>query len=253
MLKSKIKRVAAPFGRRRDRPLDELGDTNLPVIQMHYQPIVEYATDTLVVGHEALVRSQAHSSVAELFKAVGACHLNRFDAKCRRSAIDDYSSDKSLFVNISAGALADYLYGIEDTIAYAGEHGFPYSRLVFEITEDDHHDTFRFLRNSIDEARKLGVRFAVDDCGTGYSNLETIIALRPDILKISGTIVRNIHLDTTRQAIVDGLVTTAEKLKSMLIAEGVEREIEALCLKDLGVSVMQGYYFGYPEPFGRAD
>ena len=88
---------------------------------------------------------------------------------------------------------------------------------------------------------------AIDDFGAGYSNFERLLDFEPDILKIDGSIVKNIAKDTYSRNVVETIVTFAKKQKIITIAEFVENEEIFNILYDLGVDYSQGYYFGEPK------
>ena len=91
------------------------------------------------------------------------------------------------------------------------------------------------------------MRVAVDDAGAGYSGLQRIIELAPDLIKLDITLVRGIEGDPGRQALVAGMVHFARQTGSTLLAEGIETPAEAKLLRELGVDFGQGYLFGRPE------
>ena len=83
----------------------------------------------------------------------------------------------------------------------------------------------------------------MDDVGAGWSDLERIVHLRPDYIKIARSLIAGIHRDPARQAVVQGLVETASVIGATVIAEGVETEEEAETVLRLGVPLAQGFLF----------
>ena len=88
---------------------------------------------------------------------------------------------------------------------------------------------------------------AIDDFGAGYSNFERLLEFEPDILKIDGSLVKNIVNDTYSRNIVETIVSFARKQNIITIAEFVENEEIFNILNEMGVDYSQGYYFGEPK------
>jgi EAL domain-containing protein (putative c-di-GMP-specific phosphodiesterase class I) len=105
---------------------------------------------------------------------------------------------------------------------------------------------------AVDGLRTRGVRLAVDDAGAGYSGLQHILRLRPDLIKLDLSLTRNINQDLARRALAAALVNFSVATDSEVVAEGVETAEEMDALRDLGVQKAQGYYLGKPSPFSEA-
>ncbi|MDH5236743.1 MAG: EAL domain-containing protein [Acidimicrobiia bacterium] len=119
-------------------------------------------------------------------------------------------------------------------------------RLQVEITESV------LLENRVEAAstlailRRNGVRVAIDDFGTGYSSLAYLRELPVDLLKVDRAFVSHIEESTEDQAIVRAVITLAEALDMVVIAEGVERPEQLRELKRLGCRYVQGFLMGRP-------
>ncbi|WP_428024743.1 EAL domain-containing protein [Arcobacter sp.] len=125
------------------------------------------------------------------------------------------------------------------------------NRIVFELLEDENVKDFRSIKKFIKRVKKRGVMIAIDDFGAGYSNFERLLDFEPDILKIDGSLVKNIEKDAFSRNIIETIVTFAKKQKILTIAEYVENETIFNLLNEIGVDYSQGYYFGKPEAFER--
>ena len=121
------------------------------------------------------------------------------------------------------------------------------SRVVFELLEDEVVRDFDVIKSFIKRVKNQGVMIAIDDFGAGYSNFERLLDFEPDILKIDGSIVKNIAKDAYSRNIVETIVTFAKKQNIITIAEFVENEQIFNILYDLGVDYSQGYFFGEPK------
>jgi EAL domain-containing protein (putative c-di-GMP-specific phosphodiesterase class I) len=141
---------------------------------------------------------------------------------------------------ILSGELADTLVGM------------PAERIVLEITEHAHVEDYEGLLRALDPLRSRGVRLAVDDAGAGFSSLQHILQLRPDVIKLDMALTRHIHLDPARRALASALVAFARNTNSRIVAEGVETALELEALRSIGIEKAQGYFLGRPMPFDDA-
>ncbi|WP_024953792.1 GGDEF domain-containing phosphodiesterase [Sulfurospirillum arcachonense] len=121
-------------------------------------------------------------------------------------------------------------------------------QVIFEILEDENIENLERVENFIIKAKRLGVRIAIDDFGTGYSNFSYLLKLRPDYLKIDGSIIKNIDKDPNSEAIVKAIISFAKALEILTIAEFVHsKEVYDKCY-ELGIDEFQGFYLGKPNP-----
>ena len=121
------------------------------------------------------------------------------------------------------------------------------NRLVFEILESENLSDYDFLEEFVLKYKKLGVKIAIDDFGSGYSNFIRIIRLKPDYLKIDGSLIKNIDKDNNSYEIVKSIIAFSKTLNIKTIAEYVHSEEIFNLLLELGVDEFQGYYFGKPD------
>lgn len=121
-------------------------------------------------------------------------------------------------------------------------------RVTFELLEDEDSKDFKTVKKFISYVKEVGdVKIAIDDFGSGYSNFERLLDYKPDILKIDGTLIKNIETNTFNRNLVETIVSFAKKQKIKTIAEFVENENIYNILKDIGIDYSQGYYFGKPQ------
>lgn len=121
------------------------------------------------------------------------------------------------------------------------------NRLVFEILESENLSDYDFLEEFVLKYKKLGVKIAIDDFGSGYSNFIRIIRLKPDYLKIDGSLIKNIDKDNNSYEIVKSIIAFSKTLNIRTIAEYVHSEEIFNLLLELDVDEFQGYYFGKPD------
>lgn len=122
----------------------------------------------------------------------------------------------------------------------------PMERLLLEITEHAPVDDYQALGDALAPLRDRGLRLAVDDAGAGYSSLQHIVRLRPDVIKLDMSLTRDIDTDQALRSLANALIHFSRETGATIIAEGIETEGEQAMLKTLGVSAGQGYYLGRP-------
>jgi diguanylate cyclase (GGDEF)-like protein len=120
------------------------------------------------------------------------------------------------------------------------------SGLIIEVTEEALVQSDAQLRAAMAPLRARGARLAVDDVGAGYSGLRQLTTVHPSYLKLDRSLVSGIDRDSERAALVSALVGYAERVGSLLVAEGIENEAELLALRELGAPLAQGFYLGRP-------
>ena len=141
---------------------------------------------------------------------------------------------------------------IEDVEAIFGGSSINFRQLVFEITERRPLEDQASAISVIGGLRAMGCRIAMDDAGTGHSNLAYMQTLGIDIIKIDRVFVEMIGPETKNLPILDGLIAMAADLGTDVIAEGVETEAQAVYLREHTVFEAQGFLFApalKPEPF----
>ena len=206
------------------------------------QPIVDVPTG-IATGVEALARFDSPEATEEWFaqaEPVGLrLQLELAAARTALAALDRPGHAGYLSLNLSAEAILSE----EFTALMAAADP---ASLVVEITEHAAVEDYDALSRVLRQYRDAGLRLAVDDAGAGYASLRHILKLRPDFIKIDLSLVRDIHLDPARQALVSLLVAFARTVDAVLVAEGVEQQAELDMLVNLGVRQMQGYLLCAP-------
>jgi diguanylate cyclase (GGDEF)-like protein len=120
------------------------------------------------------------------------------------------------------------------------------SRLIFEIVESEDIDNYEAVQLFVEEVKELGVRIAIDDFGSGFSNYKRIFDIAPSFLKIDGSLIKNIDNDKNSYELVKSIVSLTKALDIQTIGEYVySKEIFDICY-DLEIDGYQGYYFSPP-------
>lgn len=121
-------------------------------------------------------------------------------------------------------------------------------RVVFEILESDFISDYEILEDFIQEYRNLGIRIAIDDFGTGYSNFSHIMKIKPDYIKIDGSLIKNLDKDMHSLEIVKSIIDFSHSLGIKVIAEFIHSPKIYEIVVELGVDEFQGFYLGEPTP-----
>jgi len=121
-------------------------------------------------------------------------------------------------------------------------------KVILELLEDKETQDYEYVNNFIAKVRKLGVKIAIDDFGSGYSNFIRIIEFNPDIIKIDGSLIENLKYCDSSIKTVEAIKSFADKIGAKTVAEYVyDKEIFDI-VKKIGIDYAQGYYIGKPEP-----
>ena len=225
-----------------------------------FQPIVLGADPSRVIGHEALLRGVGPDGAMlppfPLFEgARRAGLLFQLDLAARRTHIASAAArrlDGLLFLNFTPTAIYDPAMCLRSTVAAIDAAGIPHDRVVFEVVEFEGLADTDHLRGILDYYRAAGFRVALDDVGAGYSSLNRLHLLRPDLIKLDLQLVRDVHVDPYKALVAEKLLELAYSLGIPVLAEGVETEGELTWLQARQVTYLQGFLFGRPAAEPRA-
>lgn len=121
--------------------------------------------------------------------------------------------------------------------------------IIFEIVESEEIHKDNILEEFIQKIRTYGAKVAIDDFGSGYSNLLKLVKLNADYIKIDGEIIRNMLQDDTCRKILDTILFLSKQTNTELIAEFVENDEIQKEIEHLGIRFSQGYHFSRPKPY----
>jgi diguanylate cyclase (GGDEF)-like protein len=120
-------------------------------------------------------------------------------------------------------------------------------QLTFELLETEEIINFELILQRIDAIKDVGAKIAIDDFGSGYANFKYLVHLGVDILKIDGSLIRNIDTNVNASYIVETICDFAQKMQIQTVAEQVETKEELQALQKIGVTFLQGYYLAKPD------
>ena len=241
----------------------EIAENNLNVLKMikkaldtsniisHFQPIVSNATKE-IVKYESLVRLVTEEGeIITPYFFLDIAKKGKYYAQITGRVLENSfkalsKTDKCITINISALDI-EKPSTQEKIFELLESHKESDSRIVFELLEDEEVRDIAEISQFITKVKKYGVRIAIDDFGAGYSNFERLLKYQPDILKIDGSLIKNIETDSYSLSVVKTIVAFAKEQSIELVAEYIENENIYHILNNLGVEYSQGYYFGKPN------
>ncbi|MFH1060125.1 MAG: GGDEF domain-containing protein [Pseudomonadota bacterium] len=223
-----------------------------PLLKSVYQPIMDLR-EGHVFGWEALARGPEESyfhSPQMLFdfaEEVGSVFT--LERVCREQALaglGQMGQGQKLFLNIHPRTLGDPAFRPGETMVLLERYGLSPHNVVFEITERHPIKDFTLFHRTLDHYRSQGYLVAIDDVGTGYSGLTSLAKVRPDFIKVDMSLIRGIDINPVARALLETLVTFADKIGCAIVAEGIETDTELTSIMAMGVHYGQGFHLGRP-------
>lgn len=213
-----------------------------------FQPIVD-AVNKSVFAYEALVRGVEGEGAMTVLSKVNEKNRYSFDQICRVKAVKlaaKLDMQALLSINFMPNAVYRAEYCIRTTLAAAKTFNFDTSKIIFELTEGENLSSVEHLTSIIETYQEMGFSTAIDDFGAGYSRFNIMMSSPPDLLKLDMGLVRNVHNEPNKQAVVAGIITMMRQLGGRIVAEGVETAEEYFWLRSQGITLYQGFLFAKP-------
>jgi EAL domain-containing protein (putative c-di-GMP-specific phosphodiesterase class I) len=221
----------------------------------YFQPIVSVASGR-IIGYEALARQhdkqQRVISAGHLFASNKLAAKQRIDLdrKVRFLALQKFSeldTNTSLAINISAAWINNLRQlNASPTLKMLEELNIDRQRIIVEINEA--HADLNKLREIVKRYRHQGLRVALDDFGSGASQIERVVAIQPDIIKIDLQLFKKANKGRMASDIVQMLTRLGKRTGCQIICEGVESDNEFLFGLSCGAQFMQGHLFAAAGP-----
>ena len=221
----------------------------------YFQPIVSLEGEE-IHAYEALCRTvgpNPFNNIENLFLAAsqnGQTFL--LDMYCRQTAITLFAKQglkedsALLFLNICPNSLVHPDHNIGTTEAFAVKSGLSKGKIVLEITEHEAVHNYDLFRKSIDHYRRRGFRIAIDDFGAGYGGLKMLSLLEPDYVKIDRHFFKDHQKGNINYNLIDAIATACNRIGIEVIAEGIETEEDVKICRELGIDLLQGFFFAKP-------
>ena len=216
-------------------------------IHAYYQPIVN--KDQEIIKYECLMRIEEAGTFHSPFLFLEVAKKTKLYPQLTKSILIKAMQkakqiQKPININLSIEDLTDsncilFIRNLLDDYDVA-------DLITFEIVEDESITDFEEVSNFITLMKGFGSNIAIDDFGSGYSNFAYLLKLKPDYIKIDGSLVKNIHIDKNSYLITKSINDFAHNLGIKTVAEYVHCKEVFDMLKDMDVDEFQGFYFSEP-------
>ena len=224
-------------------------------VEVYLQPIIESKTETLV-GAEALARIRGEDGklispadfipIAERSGHINSLGEQVFETVCRFVNSNGFSRVKMEFVNVNLSPIQCMRADLSDRfLELLRQYKALPSRINLEITEQSVGDSAMILKQ-VNKLRECGFQFALDDYGSGYSNLTRLKNYPFKTVKLDMEVVRNYCKN--RDPLVLSLVNILKQMGYTITAEGIETKEMADTMRSIGCDYLQGYYYSRPVP-----
>ncbi len=219
------------------------------LIRFAFQPIISLETGE-IFAYEALMRpllNNFKSPLEILSVAAAQSKLGQLERLVMMHAMQAVSEhlpalgDACVFIN----SIPSQTLSGEDHLFLERQYAGIFERIVMEITEAENNSPSQ-LETKLAFIRRNGIRIAIDDFGSGYSNEVRILAMNPNIVKVDIALISGIDTDADKQKLISNLVSFCHPKGVKLVAEGVERREELAEVIRLGMDYVQGYYTARP-------
>lgn len=225
-----------------------------PDLDIHFQPIVSLKQKA-VMGFEALARPHAIGVTKMFAEARQAGRLLELDRRCRAQAMEAFQNipfpprlqRPLLFLNFETSLIDEGVEGSGALLDATWAAGLEPCDIVIELNETKAYD-LEMLKRFVERHRQLGFLIALDDMGSGHSNLPRISELRPHIIKLDRSLVHGVDHNFFKQETMKSLVLLGKTIGSLVLAEGVETQAELDICAALGAELFQGFHFARPMP-----
>lgn len=213
-----------------------------------FQPIVDL--DEKVMRYECLMRIEDEKSIHMPDEFLPIAKKTKQYLKMTRLMLEKCFLAAELYeqqisVNLSvqdilSPEISQYIFEKLQSSQMSG-------KIIFEILESESIQNKEEVSRFIMRAKSYGAAIAIDDFGTGYSNFSYLLQLKPEVIKIDGSLIKDIHIDQESRIIVETIVLFAKRLGIHTVAEYVHtKKVFEIC-KEMGIDSFQGYYFSAPR------
>jgi EAL domain-containing protein (putative c-di-GMP-specific phosphodiesterase class I) len=220
-----------------------------------YQPLISIKRKQ-IIGFEALSRGVKKSDGSLISPGFLIEEAERYglilelDRLFRKKALENFRSYHAqnrqavLSINLDSSAICTGL-GSKHLLKSVEKYRIDPSCIIIEILESEVED-INILVDFVSHYRSQGFMIAMDDFGAGFSNWDRIIKLKPDIIKLDISIIRDIDSDFLKQEVARSLIKLSHNTGSLVVAEGIETEGEALKMLELNADILQGFFLAKP-------
>ena len=231
-------------------------------LDIYFQPIFSVGSKK-VIGLEALLRGVKDGEVISPLKLFEMAEKKGLKVELDRAArylafvlfknffVNQGRNDKKtnfyLFFNFDASIIDESCCATWYIHRLVEKCGLSPSQIVIEIIETKVKN-FEALKRFVKTYRDLGFLIALDDVGVDYSNLNRIIEIKPDFIKVDRILVKDLAKDEYKCKLIKALANLTKQIGSFILAEGIETEMDLFKTLELGVDFHQGYFLERPVP-----
>ena len=221
-------------------------------VMLAYQPVVRADTQQRPAFYEGLIRILDDTGriipARDFIGVVETSEMGRIiDCLALELGLESLAEEPGLRLSINMSARSIGYKRWMDTLVHgltldptAGE------RLILEITESSAMMMPELVTSFMANLQEMGISFALDDFGAGYTAFRYLKDFYFDIVKIDGQFIRDIHCDPDNQVLTKALISIAEQFEMFTVAECVENIEDVQFLQSIGIDCLQGYYFSAP-------
>lgn len=226
-----------------------IGPTNeLPKVSFAYQPIVD-SNLLEIVAYEAMITIQDSSTLLEMPAEGNAQKWAQFETSQQPKALQiaaQLNIDCDIFLKFKAHHIDAARDSMSQILSQANALNIAANRIIFEIDHEAMIGDFTKFAKIIEDFKAAGLKISIDHFGAGKAGLNLLEALNPDIVSLNAQLVRDIHQNGSRQAIVRGVLQTCNDLGIDLVAKFVESEDEYRWFHSEGIYMLQGNFISAP-------
>jgi len=214
----------------------------------HYQPIMNLETDK-IHHYEALLRIETDGKIIFPDKILPELEDSYFYSRISMRVIEfnirkmRENSKIKVSINLSADDLLN-----DAILSLLFQNSDLSKRVLIEILENKSID-YEKVEASIQKLKILGYKICIDDFGSGFSNIDHLLNLSIDYLKLDGSMIKNIHNDKKAHSIIEAVTFFCQTNGIEVIAEFVENQEIVDILKGFGIKYGQGYHFDRARPY----
>ena len=230
-------------------------DNKLEILDFAFQPII-CANSGEIYAVEALLRNSVEAGFKNIDDVFDSAYkdgsLYTLDLMLREKAIQKFKKLKfhssiKIFYNLDNRLLEMPNFSMGKTELILKENKIEKSSLCFEISEKYKLNKIEDINDMLSVYKSQGYIIALDDFGSGFSNLQKLYHFDINLLKIDRFFIRNVGKSSKKRIFLNNIINLVHTLGGLVVAEGVETEEEMQVCRMLGCDLLQGYYIQHPS------
>ncbi|PHR55335.1 MAG: hypothetical protein COA44_10665 [Arcobacter sp.] len=215
---------------------------------VHFQPIALTSTNE-IVKYEVLIRmyDKDKELMISPVEFLGVLQNSGHEKELTKLIIDQsFLSYEKCKIDLSINMTKDDLDEdmVDYLIAKTNKHNIPPHAIIIELVESEELLKENYI-TIIEEIKRAGFKVAIDDFGTGYSNFAYLTQIKPDFIKIDGSLIQGIDKNKQDRQVVEGIYNFASNLGIEVVAEFVSSDAIYKIVKEIGIEYVQGYHIGH--------